>query len=64
MFWTSLGALIKRCVHVSNSQEDYVHSKNIAKAMVARPHHGFRQYPLQRESDKYKLNDFLPSSFP
>lgn len=30
MLWTSLGPLTKRCVQVSDSQEDYMNSKNIA----------------------------------
>ena len=52
MLWTSLGPLTKRCVQVSDSQEDYVNSKNIAKAVIVRPHLGVWQYPLQCERDK------------
>lgn len=54
MFWTSLGPLTKRCVRVSNSQEDYMNSKNTAKAMIVRPHLGVCPYPQQR--DKNELN--------
>ena len=46
------GPLNQKMCTVSNSQEDYMNSKNTAKAMIVRPHLGVCPYPRQRDKNE------------